>query len=716
MLIHISEVNENGASRIYAGLTPKITFIKDESLTRSYTIEATPLPARSFIKDAKLFFKTRDAAFNRISIEVTPENITELQTQYRNLRLLTIALDLQDINNITSDPWKLTSKSILISISITRNQPVFVRSMRSDIPPGEIESILTIQQRETGFSCTIPEVTFIKNAGLFKSWGFEKVEGIVETIGKESSGLLKFAKYTPNEEVYRIHKLLERNVKLMIQFNHYSLDSVFCAMMNYFPGMEDEEFVRFVDRPVVQKVNPDKQKKFVPKNGEKFAGNRLMEFRDSLSNLMMATAVTRLYSRINVNENNLGCRITDGELIPYIYTYNIYSSTGTQLALIHKHWKYFDISKYFDNVDYALIEKAVLYFDDSDASRDALSLIRKAMRKINHLTIDSNYEHALSTIVMAYLMRDVNIRYITFVDDTILFSDNAEQLEHVFDNILLELKMHGLSVNTDKNIDSGTGTGNIKELVFLPTGLRYKIAGEEIVVPFISTRKLGFQAFLRNNIRPIVTVSSSISMFRKAFLHDEATWVMANYDKLLQAEYPINIRPTPTTILDTLQYYTIRTKGLSSEEISSLLIMTEEFPSKLKWIISILKNENFNVRRFFEHHKSEYARYVSGNKSVFDKFEEYRLATEAVVVENDVQLSEVLSYMNTRECVGSELTFQAIKLTGRRDKMLYVIFDNDRYTVSTEYKPAADDGELIAPAYPYSLWKLMNQTGVSFYN
>lgn len=475
-----------------------------------------------------------------------------------------------------------------------------------------------------------------------------------------------------NEEAPRLAKVdskgddatitrLVNNVAKHIQYNHledmswelsYVAELVPALLEARQRGKLDEALSLFFGEYIVEdrrihreasKLVAHRASLQVPKNGEKFCGNREMKLRRIIDNAFMALGVTKLYAAITVPEEHLGSRISEGSLVPYIYTYNFFKDECLRLSA-NKHCLYMDLSHYFDSVTFEVVEKAIKYFSagtlqEAFVNENVLPLIEIAMEEYNSLTIDSNYEHALSTVVMAYLFeraRPSGVQFRTFVDDMLIFADSPADLDYFKIKLETILHEHGFSLNKDKELlikDSS----DLKSLVFLPTGLRYRIEDGTDVGELTELKKIGYFDFLQRNTKPILSAFSSVSQFNLNFKYEEAKWVLGSYDGVRKANdlFP----PTDTTLLDYLQNATINMRALTLEEEANLMITMEMYPSKQKWIMSILKSLDINHTKNFASHPSSYVRYLATGEIDSDEPEE--ADSYFIHVLNDADLNSI---------------------------------------------------------------------------
>jgi hypothetical protein len=461
----------------------------------------------------------------------------------------------------------------------------------------------------------------------------------------------------------------------------------------------------------------DKRDRPVPKNGEKNAGDRIMKFRSDFDNTLMAIGATALYSAINVDVRNLGTRIVDDKLVPYIHTYNLYTADCEELAKNYHHCRYLDVSDFFNKITYQLVEDAVLALANESQKAGverALSAIRKAMLcgGKDFLTIDSNYEHAIATVVMSYLLKDLTVTYRTFVDDTLLFNDDEAQLEAAVTALESTLRKYGLEMNSEKSYKfSGEYLENLKKLVFLPTGLRYRTDAI-----FTDIRLIGFEDFLKHNILPEVNAFSSAESMRKVFYYKEAEWVVKNYQKLCITNYD-DVEVTEANILEILQHYTIRQTPLTGKELCRLVIIGEEFPSKWKWIISILKEADAKFDNTLMYHRSEYVRYlVTGMMTAAHSV--VKPLFQSVIVTSQAELNEVVARLSvSRKLRGDSLNFgPSLKSVEICDE-LKVSYNDTEFQILVKERIGATlkDNRFMPESYPFGLWKQLANKGLNLY-
>lgn len=568
-----------------------------------------------------------------------------------------------------------------------------------------------------------------------------------------------------NHGTPQIFNALKNNVSAHIQYNHMG-QNLFQIPKKYTPfqfiqniaDIDDETFANLILNQFGKKVDrstnlnvPEssfialKRPRNVPKNGEKFTGNRLMIFRRDIENVLMAFAVSKLYDAIVVPGENLGSRINNYALIPYIHTYNLFKDDCYSLAKKYSHCIYLDMSKYFETINYSLIEKAVNFFSQEEQSttiKRCLSLIRKAMTALpnstNHLTIDTNYEHALSTIVMAYITQSLNtngVEYRTFVDDMVFYANSDErldQLKHDLEFKCNELGLH-LNIEKEKRFSGENYEIEMKALVFLPTGLRYRLDDSFSVELIKSIRTLGYSELLKTITKPVVNAFSDVQTFSKNFLYEEAKWVRDHYHNTMKIVDDLQdrmIRPTDENILDLLQYYTLNMHQLTGDDIQNLLIIMEEYPSKQKWIIRILMSDNVGqtnaALELLKDHKSEFVRYLLSRKFTNAEHVVVPVGYQTVNISSDEDYTAALNIFKTHgyrtnvEFVPDSLeswkflnSMNYAKITKHvyirysvKAKM-FIIINGDYVT------PQSDELMMEPKPYPFKYWKWLVENSVN---
>jgi len=458
---------------------------------------------------------------------------------------------------------------------------------------------------------------------------------------------------------------------------------------------------------------------FVPKNGERLAGDRLMEFRSQTDIFMLAYTVTKLYNIINVRPEILGCRLVDEQIVPYIYTYNLYRDKGKELVQKYEYVLYTDVKKFFDTISFDLVHDAILQSvspEHLDLARNLTQSLENVMcgeGKFNKLTIDSNYNHALSSIIMQYLINKarINSEFVSFVDDVLLFNDDKIMLQR--DYLALEevLKEYGMSLNNDKTATMSTKDKlAIKDLVFLPTALRYRVFDEHALELIKTTRSIGYSEFLKFNTKPDIYVTSSIEMFAKNFAYEEAKWVTEQYNEAMAQK--IQFPPAEFEVLPYMQQKSLNLKNLTGDELLELMLMIDLYPSKQKWIISLLSDQENSLLKILRLHKKQYVRYLINNSIDEPESEpifkgKLSIKFTGNMLDLDATVEHLLhnNYTNSVPHVNSKAQFDMVNDTLASN--LYIVLD----TVNKLFKISNNNPYQYQVYYKY--WKSLIELNVN---
>ena len=532
---------------------------------------------------------------------------------------------------------------------------------------------------------------------------------------------------------------LEINISKFIQYNHIEKkfsDSIMLPEILYEIGnMTDDEYRQFstnvASANTLKYLVKEKSSRLVPKNGELYAGTREMVFRTDLENLLMAVGASKIFQATNIPGNHFGTRIVNNALIPYIYSYNLFRSESIEVGQRFSACIYTDVSKYFENITYDLVEEAALFFAEKgqlSSVKHSLNLIRRAMigTSRDFLTIDTNFEHAISTIVLAFIIEsmntDINVEIKTFVDDILIFGENLNDLELAYAELERVCDNHNLSLNKskEKRFTGDNYLEEIKELVFLPTSLRYKNVEEnydsDIADVLTEIKIKGFEAFIAETASPIITANSDLQTFARNFKYHEAQWVVKNFREL-EWKYELGtfIEVNDKNILEILQFYTLSQEEFEKTDIQNLLIIMEKYPSKTKWILSILYADlKYGARRVIENllalHKSDYTRYLAANKDMSQIKSEKRYDKNYFIVStNETNFGEMMQILTANDYLPAQhylnySDFFSMLLSSGRDidskLTLFKFFPSKKLFV-----PFVDDIRKDDVTIPFDLWK-----------
>lgn len=370
---------------------------------------------------------------------------------------------------------------------------------------------------------------------------------------------------------------LMENVRRDIQYNH---------LKGFEPDWDELELILnkhltdgklFCDQRFSYMYNPSllnyRKTRSVPKNSE-LASNASRDFdiKPIICEVFIACALhsleflTKYYRKdFLINQASLGFESIytpklllntgyhdsanfDLKLANYVYTYDLYTRRVKMLQRKYSYVLKIDIKRFFSNLPFTLVRAALL--DCYGSSPEVIQLSDGVVRSLPQergqtkgLTIESNYEHMLSGIVLRFMMKDfTNLEFAAYVDDFAFFSEDPTDLSYLLIKFKKHIGKYGFEVNDAKTALLATRDSHSKKLVRL------------CEMTYIDKLEYGMFSYL-----------DEINSFRKYLKHHSIKKILARFEEL-----PVRIKRKCRVLVEYRIFKEIYENGLeaSSEWIA----------------------------------------------------------------------------------------------------------------------------------------------------